>query len=196
MALAEEAWHAVAGKQKRERRIMKTWAEIKGWPVVDGWHKNGNYMVKIEQGAVIGSGAEIGAYAKIEPYAVIEQDAKIGAYAEIGHGAMIEQDAEIGAYAVIGSGAEIEPGAKIEPYAKIGQGAKIKRGLICIQGSRHLVNLYHPADRKIMICCEIHTWEEWAEKGQAIYEQYRYTPEQIVEYRRYLQLFADTYGWR
>jgi hypothetical protein len=58
-----------------------------------------------------------------------------------------------------------------------------------IQGSRHFVNI--PDGKTIAIGCQVHTPEYWIENFETIGIDHGYTPEQIVEYKCYIDLAAE-----
>jgi hypothetical protein len=45
------------------------------------------------------------------------------------------------------------------------------------------------------IGCEVHTISEWMKEFRDIGNRNGYSPDQIAEYKRYLDLFATEYGW-
>ena len=83
-------------------------------------------------------------------------------------------------------------GANIGDGVKIGDGANIGKRLTYIVGSMHQVYLYDPKKQMIGIGCNVLTVSEWIEKYEQIGEESEYTSDQIVEYKRYIDLFAES----
>lgn len=93
----------------------------------------------------------------------------------------------IGDRVKIGYGAIIENWAKIGDGAKIGYDAKIERTLY-ITGSRHVVIYW--GENKINIGCKKYSIDEWKKHFKSIGESEGYTPEEIEEYREYIEFIA------
>ena len=100
---------------------------------------------------------------------------------------------KIGDCAIIGNGVTIGNRAKIEDRTKIGDCAKIgdcvtiKRALY-INGSRHHVKYW--GENKINIGCKKYSIDEWKSHFKSIGESEGYTPEEIEEYREYIEFIA------
>lgn len=71
--------------------------------------------------------------------------------------------------------------------AKIGDGAKIERTLY-ITGSRHVVMYW--GENKINIGCKKYSIDKWKKHFKSIGKSEGYTPEEIEEYREYIEFIA------
>ena len=111
---------------------------------------------------------------------------------KIGDGASIGDGARIGDRASIGDGASIGYGARIGDGASVGEGARIDKSLTYIIGSMHQIFLYDPAKKLIGIGCKVHTVSTWIDTYIHVGTQSGYTDAQIVEYKRYIDLFAES----
>lgn len=111
----------------------------------------------------------------------VEKTATVGSAAYISglicEGANIGERANIGKLASIGEG------------AKIGEGAIFSHSILCIQGSRDLLNVYSVTE--IAIGCEIHSVEVWLRDSHVIGKEHGYTAAQCAEYRTLLTTAAD-----
>ena len=110
---------------------------------------------------------------------------------EIGNGAEIGDGAKIGSYAEIGNGAKIGDGAEIGNDAKIGDGAEITKNPLYIIGSKHFICNYE--NDKIQIGCIVESFEWWAENYETVGERESYTPEQVKEYKSYIDFIISKY---
>lgn len=109
----------------------------------------------------------------------------LGLRVQIGDGVRIGDGAEIGNYARIGDGAEIGDGVRIGDRVTIPPRASVLRTPFSIVGSRHPVTIL---GNQILIGCRSHTLAEWRDGGEDLAYAESYTPEQIEEYRRYLDV--------
>ena len=92
-------------------------------------------------------------------------------------------------------------GGWVADSATIGEGAAIGEGAtargtwnespLYVIGSQHIVCVPEPGRLRID-CCEL-SFAEWAERGERIGAAEGYTPEQIAEYRLYLELAKRRY---
>ena len=121
----------------------------------------------------------------------IGNGAKIGNCAKIGDGAEIGNCAKIGNGAEIGSYAKIGDVAKIGNDAKIGDGAEITKNPLYIIGSKHFICNYE--NDKIQIGCIVESFEWWAENYETVGERESYTPEQVKEYKSYIDFIISKY---
>ena len=64
--------------------------------------------------------------------------------------------------------------------------------LTYLVGSMHQVYLYDPKKQMIGIGCNVMTISEWTEKYEHIGRESGYTSDQISEYKRYIDLFAES----
>ena len=71
-------------------------------------------------------------------------------------------------------------------------GGKWSVSPLFIQGSKYSICMY--TNNKIKIGCQIHTIKQWLSHGEAIAKAERFTPEEIEEYRWYVELAAKRYG--
>jgi len=91
-----------------------------------------------------------------------------------------KRDITVGARARVGDGAWVGDGATV------GDGASPI--IIYIIGSRHPLSYW--GEDRIDIGCHQYSIRLWQENGHAIGEQEGYTPEQIEEYGRYINIIA------
>ena len=180
------------------------WKEIKN--NYKNWPKNGsgynvspdNFWisigdsVKVGDYACIGDSARIGDNASIGNNACIDYSVKVGNNACIGDYACIDYSVKVGNNASIGDYACIEYSVKIGDNASIGNSASIGRTLTYLIGSRHQVYLYDPDKKMIGIGCIIKTIQHWQEKYKEIGQRENYSDQQITEYKKYIDLFADS----
>ena len=92
----------------------------------------------------------------------------------------------------VGDGAEVGDWAKVGDGAEVGDWAKVGKQLTYIVGSMNQVYLYDPKKKMIGIGCEVHTIEAWLSDYKKIGAANGYTHNQIKEYKRYIDLFAES----
>jgi len=112
-------------------------------------------------------------------------------------GGWVENTAIVDATAYVGTGATICGDATIGGDAMIGGDARVTRGEwtaspLYIQGTRHSLNM--DGDGLLRIGCILKPIAWWLENNVRCGEEHGYTPEQIAEYRRYIELAAAMYG--
>lgn len=93
----------------------------------------------------------------------------------------------------LGDGCELGDGCKLGDDCKLGDGCELGNGCnvsksLFISASRHVVS-YWGVDA-IQIGCTRHTISEWQAHFRKIGEAENYTPEQIEEYKGYIDLIA------
>jgi len=149
------------------------------------WHQhpNGGGWVEntaiVDATAYVGTGATICGRARIAGDARISDRATIAGDARIGDCATICGDARIGGDAMIGGDARVTRG-------------EWTASPLYIQGTRHSLNM--DGDGLLRIGCILKPIAWWLENNVRCGEENGYTPEQIVEYRRYIELAAAMYG--
>lgn len=102
-------------------------------------------------------------------------------------GGWIEKELNISAY----GNAWVYGNARVSGNALV-SGDAWEKSPLYIQGTAHAMCMYNR--KKIKIGCQIHHIKTWLTKGEEIAKANDYTPEQIEEYRLYVELAAKIYG--
>ena len=106
---------------------------------------------------------------------------KLGDGCELGDGCKLGDDCELG------DGCKLGDDCKLGDGCELGNGCNVSKSLF-ISASRHVVS-YWGVDA-IQIGCTRHTISEWQAHFRKIGEAENYTPEQIEEYKGYIDLIA------
>ena len=93
----------------------------------------------------------------------------------------------------LGNGCELGDGCKLGDWCKLGAGCKLGDGCdvpksLFISASRHAVSYW--GEDVIQIGCKRYTISEWQKHFRKIGEAEGYSPEQMEEYKGYIDLIA------
>ena len=100
---------------------------------------------------------------------------------------------KLGAWCKLGDGCELGDGCKLGAECKLGDGCKLGAGCdipksLFISASRHAVSYW--GEDVIQIGCKRYTISEWQKHFRKIGEAEGYSPEQMEEYKGYIDLIA------
>jgi carbonic anhydrase/acetyltransferase-like protein (isoleucine patch superfamily) len=119
-----------------------------------------------------------------------KREITIGDGAYIGDGSRIGDGAYIGARSRLGDGADLGAWSRIGDGAYIGDGAKPV--IIYIIGSRVPVSYW--GEDRVDIGCQHRSIGEWLTGYEEIADKHEFTPEQIAEYRGYVEFIASIHN--
>ena len=105
----------------------------------------------------------------------------------LGYDCELSDGCELGYGCKLGNNCELSDNCKLGYDCKLGDGCNVPKSLF-ISASRHAVS-YWGADA-IQIGCTRHTISEWQAHFRKIGEAENYMPEQIEEYKGYIDLIA------
>ena len=94
---------------------------------------------------------------------------------------------ELGDWCKLGAGCELGYGCKLGAGCKLGDGCDVPKSLF-ISASRHAVSYW--GEDVIQIGCKRYTISEWQKHFRKIGEAEGYSPEQMEEYKGYIDLIA------
>jgi acetyltransferase EpsM len=119
----------VIGFAALETRSMREEAVRRLSPLLGGWATvvHSSAWVSPTAGAMVQTGARIGAHCVINTGAIVEHDAVLGEHAQLAPGATLGGAVRIGALAYIGLGAVVRDHTSIGAGATVGMGAVVVR---------------------------------------------------------------------
>ena len=118
---------------------------------------------------------------------------KLGDRCELGYGCELGDGCELGYGCKLGDGCELGYGCKLGDRCELGYGCKLGDGCdvpksLFISASRHTVSYW--GEDVIQIGCKRYTISEWQKHFRKIGEAEGYSPEQMEEYKGYIDLIA------
>ena len=105
----------------------------------------------------------------------------------LGDGCKLGAGCKLGNWCKLGDGCELGDGCKLGNWCKLGDGCDIPKSLF-ISASRHAVSYW--GEDVIQIGCKRYTISEWQKHFRKIGEAEGYSPEQMEEYKGYIDLIA------
>ena len=112
---------------------------------------------------------------------------KLGDGCELGDGCKLGYRCELGYGCKLGYGCELGDGCELGYGCELGDGCNVPKSLF-ISASRHTVSYW--GEDVIQIGCKRYTISEWQKHFRKIGEAEGYSPEQIEEYKGYIDLIA------
>ena len=112
---------------------------------------------------------------------------KLGDGCELGDGCKLGDGCELGDGCKLGDGCELGYGCKLGDGCELGDGCDVPKSLF-ISASRHTVSYW--GEDVIQIGCKRYTISEWQKHFRKIGEAEGYSPEQMEEYKGYIDLIA------
>lgn len=94
---------------------------------------------------------------------------------------------KLGNWCKLGNGCKLGDGCQLGNWCKLGDGCDVPKSLF-VSASRHTVSYW--GEDVIQIGCKRYTISEWQKHFQKIGEAEGYSPEQIEEYKGYIDLIA------
>lgn len=172
-------------------------------------------QAKVDGTARISDNAAVFGSARIGGAAVIEDNAKVFDFALVKGHARVGGDAKIYGSAHVEGSVVIDELAKIRDYARILDDARVSG--TAVVGARVIINgktrliadtwkcnplviygtvlpVTMASKREMRIGCMSHTFAYWRQHGRQMGQSRAWTPEQIIEYSRYLDLAEAMYG--
>ena len=112
---------------------------------------------------------------------------ELGDGCELGYGCKLGDGCELGYGCKLGDRCELGYGCKLGDGCKLGYGCDVPKSLF-ISASRHTVSYW--GEDVIQIGCKRYTISEWQKHFRKIGEAEGYSPEQMEEYKGYIDLIA------
>ena len=112
---------------------------------------------------------------------------ELGDWCELDNGCELGRECELGAGCKLGDGCELGNGCKLGYGCELGDGCNVPKSLF-ISASRHTVSYW--GEGVIQIGCKCYTISEWQKHFRKIGEAEGYSPEQVEEYKGYIDLIA------
>ena len=112
---------------------------------------------------------------------------KLGNGCELGNWCKLGNGCELGNWCKLGDGCKLGNGCKLGYECKLGDGCDVPKSLF-ISASRHTVSYW--GEDVIQIGCKRYTISEWQKHFRKIGEAEGYSPEQMEEYKGYIDLIA------
>ena len=112
---------------------------------------------------------------------------KLGDRCELGYGCELGDGCKLGDGCELGDGCKLGDGCELGDGCKLGDGCDVPKSLF-ISASRHTVSYW--GEDVIQIGCKRYTISEWQKHFRKIGEAEGYSPEQMEEYKGYIDLIA------
>ena len=112
---------------------------------------------------------------------------KLGDRCELGYGCELGDGCKLGDGCELGYGCKLGDGCELGDGCKLGDGCDVPKSLF-ISASRHTVSYW--GEDVIQIGCKRYTISEWQKHFRKIGEAEGYSPEQMEEYKGYIDLIA------
>ena len=163
---------------------MKTiylWVSGKGWTPFQ-YNELSELAAEFEARNIkLGDGCELGDGCKLGDGCELGDGCKLGYGCELGYGCKLGDGCELGDGCKLGDGCELGYGCEL------GDGCDVPKSLF-ISASRHTVSYW--GEDVIQIGCKRYTISEWQKHFRKIGEAEGYSPEQMEEYKGYIDLIA------
>ena len=112
---------------------------------------------------------------------------KLGYGCQLGNRCKLGDWCQLGYGCKLGDGCELGDGCQLGNECQLGNGCDVPKSLF-VSASRHTVSYW--GEDVIQIGCKRYTISEWQKHFQKIGEAEGYSPEQIEEYKGYIDLIA------
>ena len=112
---------------------------------------------------------------------------ELGDWCKLGYGCKMGYGCELGDGCKLGYGCELGDGCTLGDWCELGYGCDVPKSLF-ISASRHAVSYW--GEDVIQIGCKRYTISEWQKHFRKIGEAEGYSPEQMEEYKGYIDLIA------
>ena len=145
------------------------------------------YGCKLGAGCKLGDGCELGAGCKLGDGCELGYWCELGAGCKLGDGCELGNECKLGYWCELGAECELGDGCKLGYGCELGDRCDVPKSLF-ISASRHAVSYW--GEDVIQIGCKRYTISEWQKHFRKIGEAEGYSPEQMEEYKGYIDLIA------
>ena len=157
---------------------------------VGGWIEKENCLSQfgnawVSGGACVYGNSRVYGNAKVSGNAWVSGNSWVYGNAQVSGNANVSGDAQVYGNAQVSGNARVSGNSRIV----IGLHKAKDTCLLQIQGSKHAVN--SPDFKMIKIGCQEHNPKFWLDNFESIGSSNNYSPQQIIEYKRYIDLFAQ-----
>ena len=142
---------------------------------------------ELGDGCKLGDGCELGDGCKLGDRCELGYGCKLGDGCELGDGCKLGYRCKLGYGCELGDGCKLGDGCELGDGCKLGDGCDVPKSLF-ISASRHTVSYW--GEDVIQIGCKRYTISEWQKHFRIIGEAEGYSPEQMEEYKGYIDLIA------
>ena len=112
---------------------------------------------------------------------------KLGNWCKLGYECELGNGCELGNWCELGNGCKLGYECELGNWCELGNGCDVPKSLF-ISASHHTVSYW--GEDVIQIGCKRYTISEWQKHFRKIGEAKGYSPEQIEEYKGYIDLIA------
>ena len=137
--------------------------------------------IKLGDGCELGNGCKLGDGCELGDRCELDYRCKLGNGCKLGDGCKLGYGCKLGDGCKLGYGCELGDGCKL------GDGCDVSKSLF-ISASSHTVSYW--GEDVIQIGCKRRTISEWQKHFRKIGEAEGYSPEQMEEYKGYIDLIA------
>ena len=169
---------------------MKTiylWVSGKGWTPFQ-YNELSELAAEFEARNIkLGDGCELGDGCKLGDGCELGYGCKLGYGCELGDGCELGYRCKLGDRCELGYGCKLGDRCELGYGCELGDGCNVPKSLF-ISASRHTVSYW--GEDVIQIGCKRYTISEWQKHFRKIGEAEGYSPEQMEEYKGYIDLIA------
>ena len=130
---------------------------------------------------------KLGAGCKLGDWCKLGAGCELGEWCELGYGCKLGYGCTLGAGCKLGDECKLGAGCELGDWCELGYGCDVPKSLF-ISASRHAVSYW--GEDVIQIGCKRYTISEWQKHFRKIGEAEGYSPEQMEEYKGYIDLIA------
>ena len=184
----------LCGTVLHQIRAKKDFANVKKGEI-GGWiEKESN--LSVSGNAWVYGDAQVYGNAQVSDNAQVYGNAWVYGDAQVYGNAWVYGNARVSGDACVSDNARVSGNARVYGNARVSGDACVYGGEwgfspLFIQGSKYSVCMYSPD--QIKIGCQIHSINQWLSHGEKIARLHGFTPEEIEEYRGYVELAAKRY---
>jgi acyl-[acyl carrier protein]--UDP-N-acetylglucosamine O-acyltransferase len=130
---------------------------------------------------------KLGDECKLGNWCKLGNECKLGNWCKLGNGCELGDECKLGDWCELGNGCKLGYRCELGNWCKLGNGCDVPKSLF-ISASHHTVSYW--GEDVIQIGCKRYTISEWQKHFRKIGEAKGYSPEQIEEYKGYINLIA------
>ena len=175
---------------------MKTlylWISDKGWTPFQ-YNELSELSSEFEARNIkLGYGCELGNWCKLGYECKLGDWCKLGDGCELGDWCELGYECKLGDWCELGDWCKLGDGCELGDWCELGNGCDVPKSLF-ISASHHTVSYW--GEDVIQIGCKRYAISEWQKHFRKIGEAEGYSPEQIEEYKGYIDLIATMHKTR
>ena len=162
----------------------------------DTWYQHSNGGGWIQNTARVETSVYVGPDATVSGNARVSGNTWVSGNAQVFGNAFVSGNAQVTGDALVSGNAQVSRNARVFGNAQVSgntwvSGDSWETSPLQIQGTRHFLNM--TTKSLLKIGCHSHTIQWWLDNYRIIGQKEGYTPDQIKEYKKYIDLFKSLY---